>query len=320
MTSANDRLPKRASDWLIALADRPEDSVLKAGFERWLAANPDNRREWDETNHAWRGLGEIGSIAQPGDEAAAAPQPRGVNKKRRQFLRAAAGIALITGAAVLSQFGTLRHWQADHVTGTAELKQVLLSDGSHVELAPRSAMDIKFSNSERRIRLFGGQAFFAVASGDRRPFVVEAGDVEARDIGTEFDVRKTTQGADISVKEGIVEVTVPGAKNVAELRAGEWLSVAGPDAMHRGRSEADQIAAWRSGRLMVQHQPVSAVVDGLRPYFAGSIVLIGERLAKQPTTGVYNLSDPIGALRAVALAQGAEVYQVSPWVLVLASP
>ena len=40
-------------------------------------------------------------------------------------------------------------------------------------------------------------------------------------------------------------------------------------------------------------------------------------LARQPLTGVYGLSDPTSAIRAIAGAQGVSVYQLSPWVLVI---
>lgn len=324
--SANDRLPKRASDWLITLADHPDDPILQDGFQTWLAASPENRRDWDEMNHAWRGLGEIGPLSASGSDAASPDQPeadQSANRQRdrshRSILGAVACLVLAISAAMVWQSDTFRRWQADHVTGTAELQQVVLSDGSRVELAPRSAIDIAFTDKARRIRLLEGQAFFVVAPGDGRPFVVEAGDVEARDIGTEFDVRRSDEGAEIGVREGVVEVTLRGTSRAAELRPGDWIRVSGPDAMRQRRLEVDQIGSWQKGRLMVQDQPVSAVVDALRPYFAGSIVLIGDRLARQPITGAYNLADPLAALQAVAIAQGADIYRISPWLVVVTS-
>ncbi len=62
---------------------------------------------------------------------------------------------------------------------------------------------------------------------------------------------------------------------------------------------ADQVASWMQGQLVVKNRPVGEVVDALRPYFDGLVVLRGTALADQPLTGVYNLSDPVEALRAV---------------------
>lgn len=313
--SANDGLPRRASEWLVALADRPDDPALKAGLERWLAASPDNRRDWDSMNEVWRGLGEIGPLAAPAGEARGPARSAG---RTRKFVGSLAGLALAACLAFAWGPDLLLRLQADQVTATAELRQLMLDDGSKVELAPRSAVAVDFSARERRLRLLRGQAFFIVAPGDRRPFVVEAGNIEARDIGTEFDVATGGEGTEVAVREGIVEVTTAGASGAAELRAGDWIRVAhAGGGTKRGHLEADAVGAWRSGRLMVENQPVSAVVDALRPYFSGSVLLIGDRLARQPLTGSYKLGDPVAALRAVASAQGASVHRVSPWLIVI---
>lgn len=311
---ANEGLPRRASEWLVALADRPHDAELRAGLQRWLDASPDNRRDWEEMSGLWQGLGEIGPLAEPGDAATAPPIRKSA---RRRMVGSLAGLAIAACLALVWGPDLLLRLQADQLTATAELRSLVLDDGSRVELAPRSAIGVDFSNRERRLRLLQGQAFFVVAEGDRRPFVVEAGSVEARDIGTEFDVSTGGEGTDVAVREGIVEVTRPGTPGVAELRAGDWIRIGKGGATKRGRADADAVGAWRKGRLMVENQPVATVVDALRPYFPGSVVLIGDRLARQPLTGAYNLADPVGALRAVASAQGATVHDVSPWLLVI---
>ena len=45
---ANDLTPRRASEWLIALGERPDDRALRARLDAWLAARPENRRDWEE--------------------------------------------------------------------------------------------------------------------------------------------------------------------------------------------------------------------------------------------------------------------------------
>jgi len=311
--SANDGLPRRASEWLVALADRPGDPALEAALQRWLAANPDNRRDWDQMNEVWQGLGDIGPLAAPAGEA---DGPSRLAWRTRRIAASLAGLALAACLAFAWGPDAMLRLQADQMTATAELRHLVLDDGSKVELAPRSAIAVDFSNRERRLRLLQGQAFFVVVAGDRRPFVVEAGGVEARDIGTEFNVATGGEGAEVAVREGIVEVTTAGAPGKAELHAGDWIRVAA-GGTSRGQLDADGVGAWRSGRLMVENQPVSAVVDALRPYFSGSVLLIGDRLAREPLTGSYRLGDPVAALRAVASAQGASVHRVSPWLIVI---
>ena len=59
------------------------------------------------------------------------------------------------------------------------------------------------------------------------------------------------------------------------------------------------------------------VVDRLRPYFRGTIILAPSAPAGRSVTGVYNLADPVAALRGIARAQGATVSRITPWILLV---
>jgi transmembrane sensor len=122
------------------------------------------------------------------------------------------GLAALAAAACLAfVFGgnLMLRIEADHMTATAEQRRVQLADGTVVLLAPESAIDVVYGAGTRRVRLLKGRAYFDVAA-DRRPFVVQAGEVEARDIGTAFDIGLDVRGVDVAVREGIVDVGAPG--------------------------------------------------------------------------------------------------------------
>jgi transmembrane sensor len=85
----------------------------------------------------------------------------------------------------------------------------------------------------------------------------------------------------------------------------------------RGEQPASQIAAWRERRLVAQDQPLGEVVDRLRRYYFGAIVVTDAALAGQPVTGVYDLGNPAGALRGIARSQNAVVREITPWLLVV---
>jgi transmembrane sensor len=321
---ANSDTPASASDWLIALAEQPANDHLRAGFEAWLAASPDHRRDWAEIA---RTAGVLGR-AEPAHrhewgEFVRRRRAERARASRRVGRRRLAGLAALAAAACLALvFGgnVLLRIEADHMTATAEQRRVLLDDGTVVLLAPESAIDVAYGEGARRVRLLKGRAYFEVAA-DRRPFAVQAREVEARDIGTAFDVGLDSRGVDVGVREGIVDVSaarVPAA--LAErLEAGDWVRVTTTGRIERGRLPVDQVAAWVQGQLVVKNRPVGEVVDALRPYFDGLVVLRGATLADQPLTGVYNLSDAVEALRAVAHAQGASMHRLSPWLIVISA-
>jgi transmembrane sensor len=229
---------------------------------------------------------------------------------------AAAAVVLVLVSGWASD--VLVRLQADHVTATAEIRTLKLEDGSDVSLGPKTALDVAFSGAERRIRLRQGEAFFTVASGDRRPFVVEAGPIEARDIGTAFDVRTDPDVTEVSVQDGIVDVSTPNSGQPTErLQAGESVKIVGNSDRQRQNLDPAQIGTWRDRQLIVDNQPVDKVVDAIRPYYSGAILVQGGRFTRESLTGVYNLADPATALRAVAAAHGASFHRLSPWLIVL---
>src|SRR5918995_6401024 len=324
---ANGDTPATASDWLIALGEQPANDELRARFEAWLAASPDHQRDWAEVARTAEVLGHAGPadrhewgvfVRQRKADRAAASRAASAGRRRRVVglaaLAAAACLAFVFGGNLMLRI------EADHMTATAEQRRVQLADGTVVLLAPESAIDVVYGEGARRVRLLKGRAYFDVAA-DRQPFVVQAREVEARDIGTAFDVGLDARGVDVAVREGIVDVSaarVPSA--IAErLEAGDWVRVTATGRVERGHLPADQVASWMQGQLVVKNRPVGEVVDALRPYFDGLVMLRGAALADQPLTGVYNLADPIEALRAVARAQGASLQRISPWLIVISA-
>lgn len=106
--------------------------------------------------------------------------------------------------------------------GTAPL-QTTLREGSTVraDAASKGALEVATA-SEVRVRLDEGSMHFDVARNPSRRFVVKAGRVEVRVIGTAFTVRRSTTVAAVSVTvdRGIVEVWI-GDVQRAVLNAGQ---------------------------------------------------------------------------------------------------
>lgn len=318
--AANDTMPDTASKWLLALAERPDDRALRAAFERWRGAGPGNERDWMEINRTASLLATAVQTREPGWTEFLRQRRAAEARRQRRRHRIGGGLTALAAAACLLLFfqgsTLLLRFEADHMTATAEQRRLDLADGTHVVLAPESAIVAEYSTGERRVKLLKGAAFFEVAN-EPRPFAVEARGVVARDIGTAFEVRLVADSVEVAVRDGIVDVTAPNVARAERLLAGQWAQVTQTGAVGRGQAPRDLVAAWTAGQLVVKNQPVSDVIDALRPYFDGVVVLHGRKLAAEPLTGIYNLADPVGALRAVARAQGASLHQISPWLIVV---
>jgi transmembrane sensor len=340
---------KEATDWLILLKDDPDDGGLRREFETWLGKSPANATAWDAMHQAskamdratpvysdrWqplldkmRGKAHCGGTGNMRRIIGRAQRSTAVNGRpsvgrigRRQVIRLGGIAAAACLLAVLLGPGLLLDLQADYATGTADTRTIRLSDDSIVTLAPESAIDIVYTAGERRIRLLAGEAFFEVSAHPERPFRVAVKAVGVTVLGTSFDVRHGEDGADVSVAHGLVRVDHTSADPlVAEtLTAGQSVRVSWAGRAERGSATVDRIAVWRRNQLVARDEPLGAVVDELRRYYAGKIIVLDEALAARPITGVYNLADPVEALRGIARAQKAVVRRVTPWVLVVSA-
>jgi transmembrane sensor len=310
-----------ALNWLIALQDAPDSPELKAGFNAWVASSPRHRTSWDEVQKVWSLLGETTpSRAKPvvpaaGMSAAAA---------RRRLSRAAVfGIGLSALAACLLIFllpGMLLRLEADAFTTVGETRQITLEDGSRLHLAANSAIEIAYSEDARRIHLLTGTLFVEVTPDSKRPFTLVTNGLESTALGTAYEVRKMKSGTMVSVAHGTVRADDPRRVLPETLKAGEWVFVSEDGVTaRRGTSTAAQIAAWRGGSLGVKDWPLGEVVHALARHFHGTILITDDRLSERRVTGVYDLADPVNALRAAAYPHELAVRQITPWILVVST-
>ena len=132
-------------------------------------------------------------------------------------------------------------WGAPRSVGAVEQRyattvdgyeRVNLADGSMLELNSSSEVGVQFSPAERRVRLVRGEAHFTVAKNKARPFLVEAGGVAVRAVGTAFNVRLGAREVEVLVTEGRVAV---GEVERVDLNALARSEAAAPDPARWGQ-------------------------------------------------------------------------------------
>lgn len=220
----------------------------------------------------------------------------------------------------------VKNFGVDHVTTTAEHRNVDLPDGSLVELGAASGLDVQFSDSTRLVKLRSGEAFFNVKSGDTRPFTVKAGGVSVVVTGTAFNVRLAEEAVTVAVEKGSVEVRMPPAETaqgtmepvLRQVRAGEQLVARADGTIEQGPASPDEAGAWRRHRMYADGATVGEAIAHLRRYHGGWIVVTDGNLLRQRFSGFYDLRDPVESLRAVVGPFGAQVRPISALIIVSA--
>lgn len=315
--------PTTASEWRIALKENPSDACLQRGFERWRAADAENKRAWEEVSHLTQLMQHLDPEFEPAQQQSRQKVSaiRGLKAAgaahRRPFLGSAiaACLAFMVGVSLLG--GT---W-ADYETSTKELQVVTLADGSEVTLAPNSAINVAYEKEQRLVELVKGKALFDVTANKQRPFIVQAKQMDVTVLGTSFEVKNAhgSGPSSVAVRHGKVRVAQKRSDNPETqiLGAGEWTAFTEEGDAASGIRNVSQIGSWQNNLLLAQGTALEEVVAELDDYFTGVILVSGEQLGRQPVTGVYQLDDPEAALLAISVSHGAKIYRLSPWILVV---
>lgn len=353
MTGSSDDFEKaelEATLWTIKLKDEPDNPELQAEFENWLGESqlnadlyddiqktadvidqvqPATREQWDEP---WQDIPPKLELVKPIQPAPyshpnASGQPTAPGFSLGQYLanwwKTYATVTIACCLLVFFAPGLQRYlqvqFQADYLTTTSEQRTITLDDGSQVYLAPESAISIEFSQNERHVRLIQGKAFFEVSPNPDRPFKVEAGDTLTTVLGTAFNVRLGEYGTVVMVEEGNVQVNDDSiTPNVNEaLLAGDRLTVTWREGAVRDQIRVDEVASWRQGELIARNMLMSDIVETLRTYHKGGIVIQYPAFSNRRVSGLYDLNDPEKMLDDLAATYGAEVQKITPWLLVV---
>jgi len=329
-----------AARWMALLDSEQCNEADKLAFARWLDEDPRHRWAFQELSEVWAQLRTLADVKPMMDRAqvrrlpTSRPPPPAIPPTGRRERSEWSTIL----ASVFAIFGLVLHLgfngQAQRFsTGTAEVRNVLLPDGSTVELNARTTLTVEMDGLQRRVRLDAGDAVFHVAK-EERPFVVSTklGDVSA--LGTSFAVQKDEAGMEVSVLEGRVAVTLASADlpltvydgkvdftpraDRTVLDPGERVDVSGR--LHETETipKAEMLVnlAWRQGWVVYHDEPLQSVISDMRRYSSVSIHLAERRLRDIRVTGRFQIGDVSGLLGHLGSAHGVHVEQGGPrWVV-----
>lgn len=311
-----------ALNWF-ALLRNEASPAQRAEFETWIAASPAHRAAYRRAESLWAATGDASLRAADRDAEALSRHLDAIKThRRRKSLRKGGtvvagilGLALVTGIW-FERPHLLQDLRADIVTGRGERRTVALPDGSSLLVDADSALVTDLSPRGRRVTLLRGGAFFAVAR-TGAPFVVEAGGGEITVVGTRFDVRTAEQGSIVTVSEGKVTVAAPGRNAAALLEKGQQIRFDAKGAEPPRSVDLDEAMSWHDGRFAFYQARLGDVIDEIRRYRKGRIVVLDPELANRRVTGSFSLDDPDQALESLRATVGFAVSRLGPRLIVL---
>ncbi|NMK46763.1 FecR domain-containing protein [Achromobacter sp. Bel] len=276
---------RQAADWWARLREDATDAD-RAGFERWRQAQPAHELAWQRMSALTRdvalGVAEAGNGV-AGRTLRQAP----LIQSRRNAIRwmvSAAGLGL--GAWAVGERGAIRRLTADLRTGTGERRALTLPDGTLLELNTGSAVDLRYTASQREVVLREGEILVTTAQDQQgRPFTVRTRSGVLTPVGTRFLVRDLDEGRSlrVAVLEGAVDVRgLDPADAPRRVAAGEQADYSVGGGFVAGPLEP-ATSAWLTGMLIADELSLSKFLHELGRYRPGHL----------------SCSDAAGALRVV---------------------
>ena len=309
LTHLPDYINEQASEWLVLMQSGEMTAEDQLRFNVWLSEHQDHRQAYQQLRATWQGLGKLSATAegralkhsvsdkpfwmQPGKGLSAI-----ISRLREQLaFRRSLGylsVALVSIIAV----GLLFIQQPDssavnfYATQTGEIQKITLADGSLITLGAKSKIRARIGKADRHVELIQGEAFFDIAKDASKPFFVAADEVLIEVVGTQFNVLKRHASINVSVLEGIVNVSEQNNQVSASQPNSDVLLTAGQQVIKQQNAHFEQVAdvdveelgLWRSGRLVFNETSLIDVIDDASRYFDGNFSMQLDQLANEKVT------------------------------------
>lgn len=349
---------EQAADWAALLReDAGEDAIAR--WLQWCEADPRNQDAFDRVRTFWQVAGGLAGEVENGELADApraetigdrrmTPPPAPRRRARSTFPRlraavaASALIATVAAGALGWNLYQRIYWpevgnEAVVAAETAPVRNAKLPDGSRLQLAARSVVEVDYTEDRRFLALRGGEAYFSVAHNPERPFVVRIDDTRVRAVGTAFNIRRAGQRTVVTVTEGTVEVhrerddrriRAVAGEQVAwekapedapedEPRAGSGKTPGGGE-IRIAAVDVSEVLAWREGRLEYTDEPLYAVIADFNRYSDNPVEIHGDALRRLRFSGTL-LTDvteewlyALPHLFPVTVRRHGETYVIEP--------
>lgn len=301
-------LHEAAAAWLLRRQDagwQPDD---EAALQQWLAESEAHQRAFADVTTTWHDLGQLPRPALASDThaviAPAALRPGRALRRARRLPRVAAAAVVAMLALGYAGYGwyTAPSYVQDVATGTGEIRDIPLPDGSRISLNARSTVAVHFYRSRREVVLSRGEAFFEVAPAADRPFTVDAQRSRVTVVGTAFNVRNGPGDVVVKVLHGHVQVQPDRTEEASpvSLHAEQGLAVTTRTAAyHSIAANADSIGGWRNGRLVFRRTPLDEVAQEVAQYLGHPVTLGQPGLKFLPVSGYAATDAPATFLEAL---------------------
>ena len=181
-------------------------------------------------------------------------------------------------------------------TPAGQRAQLVLQDGTEVWLNAKSKLvyPSRFEGKSRNVTV-EGEAFFKVAKDSVKPFIVSAGEVEMKVLGTQFNVYSYPETGYVgtSLLEGAVKVFFTGKEHEGVvLKPNQQVTVSGEEMKVEPIARKEHFL-WREGIYAFENEPLIHILKKLELYYDVRIIVEDSSLFKDTYTGKFRQRDSL---------------------------
>lgn len=286
---------KAASLWYVRMHEAEVSSADTEAFHRWLSASDCHRQAWQAVEQL--DLPFAGVDSQLGQ---AVLTQRTVQTGRRQVLKKFGAVFIVAGTgSLMYQFKPWTTMLADYATAKGEQRSLSLPDGTMVVLNTGSALDVRFSDTQRMLVLLKGEAMVMTGhvEGNAPPLQLQTRHGIVTALGTRFSARDLGNTSLVQVFEHAVRLEGAEGRQQVLIEAGHSLEF-GID--HHQALGVVNVGAdlWVKGILSVNDMPLRDFLLELGRYHEGYI-RCAEELDTLLISGSFPVHDLAGILTSL---------------------
>ena len=289
----SDDIRQQAEAWF---ARRLEPAVREAeseAFERWRAQSPEHAQSLEQTEQLWDRLSVLKNSTRLRQFAVVDPVVAVQSASRRRLFHAIAASVLLAAVGVMTALFYNPVPPAQTLTtALGEQRTEALTDGTTLRINTGSALEVRMTESLRKIVLTRGEAAFDVAKDASRPFVVSAGDGTITAVGTHFQVRHEHGRVAVTLIEGRVQVSRSSGGEREWLVPGQQATFSTEaSGIVRRNVDVQALTSWMGGRLEFRATPLEQAVAEVNRYSQRKLRIADPAIAHLEVSGTFRTGD-----------------------------
>lgn len=196
---------------------------------------------------------------------------------------------------------------------------VVLPDGSDLWLNAESKIkySIPFTFENRQVEL-SGEAFLKVVKNENAPFIVNAGTVSVKVLGTQFNVKAypDEENLEIALTEGSVEftgITANGKRAAATLISNDFLAMNKTTGkFHLESKNLNKHISWVKNIIIFDETPMPEVAKTLERWYGVKVIVTDAEISKYRFTTTFENESLFRVLELLELSSPSIKIKYTP--------